>query len=68
VIAGTFVKVEPMNGAFLVTWSRGEIIQHAAFATKRDALIFAEEFIGTELEEVTTFGGHTTWTAARRAA
>lgn len=62
-IAGTFVQVQPQHGAYLVTWSRGEGLQHAAFADLDQALGFGEAFIGKPLDEVTTHNAHSYWLA-----
>lgn len=64
-MAGPFVKVEAQNEAFLVTWSRGEGLQHAAFAHLDEALAFGQAFIGMPLKETRSLGSSSYWMATR---
>ena len=57
-ITGPFVKIETQDhgSAFLVTWSKGEVVFHRAFGDLDRAQRFAEGFIGAPLVERTSFG------------
>lgn len=55
-IVGPFVKIETQDhgNAYLVTWSKGEVLLHRAFGDLDRAHRFAEAFIGKPLEQITS--------------
>jgi hypothetical protein len=65
--SGPFVKIEMQDhgDAFLVTWSKGEVLLYRAFGDLGRAKRFAEAFIGVPLTEYFDSLGAGVWEARR---
>ena len=64
--SGPFVKIETQDhgSAYLVSWSKGEVVLHRAFGNLDRAQGFAEAFIGRTLTERVDFYGMKLWEAS----